>query len=149
MPTAAIDSDAIAVLPKCMNDLLNSGVSTTNIKVYDLHKCMDINELLTYDVIYVCGGSPTHLLSRMTEVGFHDILIQFIESGGVYIGVSAGSIITTKNLPNSLELINATIDVHQPAGSTTGIIDTTICPHIKLTDNQAILILDNECKIIE
>jgi peptidase E len=31
IPTAAIDAGAIAVLPKCMNDLLNAGIPPENI----------------------------------------------------------------------------------------------------------------------
>lgn len=40
IPTAAVDADAIAVLPKCMNDLLKCGILNQNIKVYDMHKGM-------------------------------------------------------------------------------------------------------------
>ena len=40
IPVAAIDPDAVAVLPKCMNDLLKCGIANQNITVYDLHKGM-------------------------------------------------------------------------------------------------------------
>ena len=40
IPTAANDADAIAVLPKCMNDLLNAGILEDNIAVFDLHRNM-------------------------------------------------------------------------------------------------------------
>ena len=33
IPTAAIDADAIGVLPKCMNDLLKCGISKKKIEV--------------------------------------------------------------------------------------------------------------------
>lgn len=45
IPTAAIDAGAIGVLPKCMNDLLKCGIPENNIKVYDLHIGMEIEEL--------------------------------------------------------------------------------------------------------
>ena len=38
IPTAAIDADAIEVLPKCMNDLLKCGIPKGNIRVFDLHQ---------------------------------------------------------------------------------------------------------------
>lgn len=44
IPTAAIDADAIEVLPKCMNDLLKCGIQKEHITVYDLHTGMDCNE---------------------------------------------------------------------------------------------------------
>ena len=34
IPTAATDAGAIAVLPKCMNDLLKCGIQDKNIKVF-------------------------------------------------------------------------------------------------------------------
>ena len=36
IPTAAIDADAIEVLPKCMNDLLKCGIPKESIRVFDL-----------------------------------------------------------------------------------------------------------------
>ena len=62
IPTAAIDADAIAVLPKCMNDLLKCGIQNKNIKVYDLHIGMELDELQQFDVVYLCGGNTTYLL---------------------------------------------------------------------------------------
>lgn len=56
IPTAAINAGAIGVLPKCMNDLLKCGVFDENIRVYDLHAGMEIEELRNYDVVYLCGG---------------------------------------------------------------------------------------------
>ena len=39
-----------------MNDLLKCGVFDENIRVYDLHAGMEIEELRNYDVVYLCGG---------------------------------------------------------------------------------------------
>ena len=60
IPTAAIDADAIEVLPKCMHDLLKCGISNKNIDVYDLHAAMDFQRLQQYDVVYLCGGSTRY-----------------------------------------------------------------------------------------
>ena len=40
IPTAAIFPAAIAVLPKCMEDLLKIGIPAKSIKVFDLHRSM-------------------------------------------------------------------------------------------------------------
>ena len=50
IPTAAIDADAIEVLPECMRDLLKCGIPKENIRVFDLHRNMPVDELKTYDV---------------------------------------------------------------------------------------------------
>ena len=65
IPTAAIDAGAIDVLPKCMNDLLKCGIQNKNIKVYDLHTGMEMDELRQYDVVYLCCGDTNYLLERI------------------------------------------------------------------------------------
>lgn len=149
IPTAAINADAIAVLPKCIGDLLNAGVLPHNIVVFDLHCGLTYEELCKYDAIYFCGGNPSYLLDRINDTQFSIPLKQFVDNGGVYVGVSAGSMIATKNLPDNLGFINCTLGVHVPHGSRAGTIDTALCPHIDLTNNQAILIRDNDCRIVE
>jgi len=149
IPTAANDSDAIAVLPKCMGDLLDAGIPDENITVFDLHCNMPFEDLCKYDLVYFTGGSPHYLLQRINDTGFNISLKQFVENGGVYVGVSAGSWIATNNLPNNLGYINCTLDVHMQIGTKSGSIDTSQNPHINLTDSKALLILGNECKVIE
>ena len=58
IPTAAVNADAIAVLPKCMNDLLKCGIPNKNIRVYDMHYGMELEELQQYDVVYCVGVTP-------------------------------------------------------------------------------------------
>ena len=93
IPTAAIDADAIEVLPKCMNDLLKVGITKQNIRVFDLHQNMPIDELKTYDVVCLTGGRTSYLLERINDTGFRETLLTYIRDDGFVIGVSAGSII--------------------------------------------------------
>ena len=98
IPTAAIDADAIEVLPKNMS----------------------VDELETYDVIYLTGGRTSYLLERINDTGFRDTLLTYIRDGGFVIGVSAGSIIFANNLPGNLALLDTKLDVHCDASSYTG-----------------------------
>ena len=148
IPTAANFPDAVAVLPKCMDDLLRAGIQKTNIKVFDLHRNMEIDELSEYDVVYFTGGTTQYLLERINQTGFDKSIKEYIDKGGVYVGVSAGSVVAANNLPDSLKLINCTLNVHTPSGTACGVINTLENPHIDLTDESAILILNNECSII-
>ena len=149
IPTAANFPGAIAVLPKCVNDLLHAGIPSENIGVFDLHRGMSKDELSKYDVVYFTGGSSEYLLERINATGFNKTLIDYINNGGVYVGVSAGSGIAANDLPDSLKLINCTLSVHMPAGTASGIIDTSANPHINLTDSSVIRILDNICEVME
>ena len=149
VPTAAINADAIDVLPKCMHDLLDFSIPAKNITVYDLHYKMEYNELKEYDAIYFCGGSTSYLLKRINETGFKIPLKEFIKNGGVYVGVSAGSVISANNLPENLEYLNLKLSVHGADGIGVGKFDPGEHSHIKLSDFRAILINGNDFEIIE
>jgi peptidase E len=149
VPTAANNAGAIEVLPKCMHDLLDLGIPENNIMVYDLHYKIEYEELSVYDTIYFCGGSPQYLLKRINETGFKTSLEKFIDNGGLYIGVSAGSIILANNLPENLGYINCKLDVHGKEGINIGKFEPKQYSYIKLPDNRAIIIKDNNYEVIE
>jgi peptidase E len=149
VPTAANDADAIEVLPKCMHDLLDLGIPSRNITVYDLHYNMVYEDLCKFDVIYFCGGSPQYLLKRINETGFNKNINKFVDNGGIYIGVSAGSVIVSNNLPNNLGYLNCKLDVHGKEGINIGKFDPSKCSHIILPDYRAIIIEDNIFEVIE
>ena len=141
IPTAAVNPGAIAVLPKCMNDLLKCGIPEENITVFDLHRSMSQEELRQYDLVYLCGGSTPYLLKRINETGFRESLLAYIRENGLVLGVSAGSIIFANNLENNLGLLDAKLDVHCQTGEKPGAL--TPKPHIQLT-NDCALVLDGE-----
>jgi dipeptidase E len=149
IPTAAITENAKVMIPLCKNDLLNAGVLEDNIYTYDLDRIMSCDEICNFNVIYVCGGTSQHLLNKMNENKFYLPLKKFLDDGGVYVGVSAGSIALSKNLPNNLGYINCILNVHAEEGTKCGYLNTSDCPNISLTDNQAIIITDNNIAIIE
>lgn len=145
--TAAIEPDAIMVLPKCLEDLLNCGIPMENITVYDMHKLISISKLKEYDVIYVCGGNTSYLVDRIDEIGFKKVVDEYISNGGIYVGVSAGSVAACGKYKNGLGFIENIIDVHCDVGSKNG--EITTLDNIYLTNNQAIFITDEYATIIE
>ena len=151
IPTAAIDADAIEVLPKCMNDLLKCGIPKGNIRVFDLHQNIPVDELKAYDVVYLTGGRTSYLLERINDTGFRDTLLTYIRDGGFVIGVSAGSMIFANNLPGNLELLDTKLDVHCEASSYTGSVSFPLISNMKLSNTAAILIrsIPNEMEIID
>ena len=151
IPTAAIDADAIGVLPKCMDDLLKCGIQKENIRVFDLHENMPIDELKTYDIVYLTGGRTSYLLERINDTGFRETLLAYIRDGGFVIGVSAGSIIFANNLPGNLGLLDTKLDVHCEASSYTGRVSFPLTGNLKLSNTAAILIrsIPDEAEIID
>lgn len=142
IPTAAIDADAIEVLPKCMHDLLKCGITNENITVWDLHTQMESRELQQFDVVYLCGGSTRYLLERINATGFHKSLTDYIRGNGLVIGVSAGSLIFANNLEHNLGLIDTKLDVHCETGEKTGKLSYPLKDHIRLTNSCALVIRD-------
>ena len=143
IPTAAQDADAIAVLPKCMNDLLRCGIPAKNISVFDLHRGMSIEELRQYDIVYLCGGKTSYLLQRINDTGFGQVLMEYIRENGVVIGVSAGSVIFANNLPRNLALIDTKLSVHCAEGEKPGEkIMYQLVHNIQLTNTCALAIRD-------
>lgn len=142
IPTAAVNADAIEVLPKCMNDLLKCGILDKHIKVYDLHVGMEIEELQQYDVVYLCGGNTQYLLERINDTGFHMSLMEYINANGLVIGVSAGSLIFSNNLSDNLGLIDTKLDVHCATGEKRGKLAYPLKNHVRLTNTCALLIRD-------
>ena len=142
IPTAAIDADAIAVLPKCMDDLLDCDIPKENITVFDLHQTMPIDELKTYDVVYLTGGRTSYLLERVNDTGFRETLLAYIRDNGFVIGVSAGSIIFANNLPDNLGLLDTKLNVHCEKGNLFGQVSFPLQDAINLSNTGAIIIRD-------
>lgn len=151
IPTAAIDADAIEVLPKCMNDLLKCGIPKENVRVFDLHQNMLNDELKAYDVVYLTGGRTSYLLDRINDTGFRDTLLTYIWNNGFVIGVSAGSIIFANNLPGNLELLDTNLGVHSEVSSYTGKVSFPLIRNMKLSNTAAMLIrrIPDEVVIID
>ena len=149
VPTAAITPDAIAMLPKCMNDLLSAGIPKENVTVYDLHRAMGWAELRAHDAIYFAGGDAEYLMRRINDSGFRNRLLRFIRTNGVYVGVSAGSCVAAENVRRGLKLLAAPIHVHQEKGTRAGPLAVEGRDTVYLTDKQAIIIDGELCEIAE
>ncbi|MBU1255392.1 Type 1 glutamine amidotransferase-like domain-containing protein [Patescibacteria group bacterium] len=48
--------------------------------------------------MYVCGGNTYYILKRFRETGLDKIVIELVNQGKIYIGVSAGSVMAGPNI---------------------------------------------------
>lgn len=146
IPTAAIEPDAIDMLPACLNDLRGLGIPDAHIRVCDLHRPVQPGDLDEVDAVYVCGGDTAYLLARVHEAGFDAALRVFLGRDGVYVGVSAGSVIAAQNLPGNLGYVPCRLRVHCAAGSAPGPLAGR--ESIDLTNAQAIAIDGGSAAVI-
>lgn len=151
IPSAANFPDAIEMLPKCLEDLLKIGIPRDNVFVYDLYDEIEENICETYDIIYLCGGSADYLMRRINERGFQKKLDAFVKAGGAVVGVSAGSMIFSDDVPDNLGLLQCALDVHC-SGDTRekpGVYPRDRKERIRLGNEQAIIFKEDVMEIIE
>lgn len=137
IPTAAVNCDAIEVLPKCLEDLYNIGIRRENIVVYDLHEPMAEAEIAAFDCVYICGGNTKYLAKRVKEARFGEVLKAYLAAGrGAALGVSAGSMIFSAAQDAGIDLLPQALHVHCQQGSADGELPPD---EVHLTNEQGIL----------
>jgi dipeptidase E len=127
--------------------------------------------LKDFDVIWCRGGNTYYLRYLIRESGFEKVIKQLIKEGKVYGGDSAGAVIMTPTI-KYISLIDDPSDAPVVIEKGVGLVKFCIVPHwgyekyekelknirdllrkdgfeVKtLTDNQAIIINDDEVKIL-
>lgn len=154
IPTAAVDDEAKLMAEKCMDELLGAGILKENIYTYDTDGSIALEAAMEYDALYFTGGDTGHLLKRIKETGFDEIIKKMVYANKVYVGASAGSIIATPNIgmpydenTAGLALVNVYLSVHQPPDGKPR--NDLPLPHIALTDNQALAVSMKSFEVVE
>lgn len=137
--SAAVTEAQKGILPMCKKEILELGVYGENIDTYDFEYPLK-DEIIKYDLIYVAGGSTQHLLEKLEP--WKQAIEMFLDHGGLYVGVSAGSIAMT--YPRGLGYLDCKMKVHQKVGDK----QFNAGEQLSLTDDQAVLMIDDEITII-
>lgn len=149
VPTAANDEESKSVLPFCRQDLTDAGVLEENIITYDLDRVMELDELRAFDAIYFCGGSETHLMEAVNQAKFAQPLLKAVNEGLFYIGVSAGSMIASGSVNESLGIVPHHLEPHCEENITPdGQLPAENLP-INISDDQAVWITDEGAVILQ
>lgn len=167
IPTASRTEEELYYVEKSKEELLSIGIEEENIITFNLDYTLSEEELNKFDAIYVCGGNTFYLLHRVRETKFDKVIMDFVSSGKVYVGVSAGSLLAGPNIKIKDLYMDNDIGIKDFRGL--NITNITVIPHyteeakekiqqikedteyeiITLTDNQALLIIDEDIKVIE
>lgn len=78
------------------------GFSYENIYVFN-HNDADSFRNLNIDCIYVSGGNTFGTLDKIRNCGFDRTIVDYVQSGVIYIGSSAGAHIVTQNIEHVLK----------------------------------------------
>lgn len=149
IPRAALKNNKQEYIEYCKAELLSAGILESNIQRNDLSNEISKDEIVNYDVIYVTGGETNYLVEYMEKYNFRESLDHFFSNDGIYIGVSAGSIALSNHQSENLGYLKSKIEVHSEVGTANGEFIDDTNNEIKLTDHQAVLIVDEMYKIIE
>jgi dipeptidase E len=128
-----------------------------------------LKSLLDCDAIHLSGGNTYYFLHWLRRRNMMDILVRYVDRGGVLIGVSAGSILMTPDISSSAlcgdEVLEGESDF-----SGLGLVDFSFVPHFgdipvdlddlkqysrdkrmpvyAASDSGGIVVLENEIKCI-
>lgn len=104
--------------------ILDFGVKEDNITHYKYEENIDFN---SYDAIYMIGGNTFYLLKELREKGLDEKIKQAINSGVIYVGSSAGSIILGETIETALPFDENWVKLENFNGLK--IVDGIIIPH--------------------
>lgn len=110
-------------------------------------RLLTIDEITNDDAIFVGGGDCAVLCQEMGRTGFDELLLEAINRGLVYVGISAESMDAAGNLDDGLHIISNPIIPHWSGDKALDIPDE--CESIHLVDGHTVLIENGNIEIIE
>ena len=169
IPTAGYETDgAREGFSLCLDELAKMGIRYENILIYNLElllskryirtysahiekaamvsRLLTIEEVKSFDAIFVSGGDCAVLCREMVRTGFDELLTRAISEGVLYVGISAGSMFAAGNFDSGLHVIPNPIIPHCYGTNKTKIENSLT--EIQLSDGHAIYIENDEIKWI-
>lgn len=110
--------------------ILDLGILKENIMEYKIGNKININE---FDVVYMMGGNTFYLLDIIRKTGFDKNIEEFINSGKIYVGSSAGSEILGNSINVALGYDENNVNMTDFTGLK--IVDGLIIPHCNRKEN--------------
>ena len=104
--------------------ILNLGILKENITEYKIGKSINVND---FDIMYMMGGNTFYLLDIIRKTNFDNYIRNFIESGKIYVGSSAGSEILGNSIDVALGYDENNVNMTDFTGLK--IVDGLIIPH--------------------
>ena len=134
IPTAGIAEDVEGMVEEETSTLESLGMTVDVLEVSSASYDSIVNSLTKNDIIFVGGGNTFFLLQELRRSGADQILIREVEKGKLYIGESAGSIISCPDIGYCADMDSPekAPDLSDYAGL--NLVDFYIVPHIGNTE---------------
>ncbi len=144
------------------------GFDVTEIDIKAENEKSLAEKLKMFDVVFVCGGNTFYLMKCIRESGFDAAIRKFLKCGGIYVGVSAGSMVAGLNIKpagwkhadaNTVRLKDHTGMLLAPFAVSAHIDDSNTdavkkrakkagYPTVGLTDKQAVQVVGGKWKVV-
>ncbi len=125
--TASGDKENNKYAQMAKSQLLEAGYADADF--IDLEVSTDPSIFHSYDTIYVCGGNTFKLLVAVRNAQFKTTVEQLLSRKGIYIGVSAGSIIMCPSVQIANEVQPDVNEINMTNFDALHFVEETLCPH--------------------
>lgn len=172
IPTASIVEKVVFYVKSGRKALEKMGMIVDELEISTASIETITEKLLKNDYIYVTGGNTFFLLQELKRTGADKIIIEQVNNGKLYIGESAGSIITAFDIEYAKEMDSVKKAPNLENYNGLNLVDFCMVPHLSnfpfqkaaekivstyseklnlvpISNHQAIIVIDNERRIEE
>ena len=129
IPTASLVEDITFYVDAGKKALEERGLIVDELEISTATKDSIASKLQQNDYIYVTGGNTFFLLQELKKTGADNLISEQINSGKMYIGESAGSIVMSHNIEYVKDMDDFTVAPNIETFSSLGLIDVYPVPH--------------------
>lgn len=129
IPTAANVEEYKGYVAEAQKAFEQLGLQVQILDIAEVNKDEVIQRINTAEILYISGGNTFYLLSELKKKDLLPLIRSRIDSGMVYVGESAGAIITSKDISYSAIIDNAKLGDALKDFSALDIVEFYVLPH--------------------
>ena len=129
IPTASLVEEVRFYVSAGKEALEKLGVMVDKLEISTASKDEIERKLQKNDYIYITGGNTFFLLQELKRTGADKAIIEQINSGKMYIGESAGSIVVSRDIEYVKDMDDFTAAPNVGSFSSLGLVDFYPVPH--------------------
>lgn len=129
IPTASIVEKVVFFVESGKKALEELGLIVDELELFTATAEEIESKITNNDIIYVTGGSTFFLLQEMKRTGADKLIINEVNAGKLYIGESAGAVITAPNIEYISSIDNPEKAPNLDNLNSLGLVDFYTVPH--------------------
>lgn len=130
IPTANIDEETKFLIDEAKDVFKSLGMEIENLEISELDEKTIKNKIEKTDYLYIGGGNTFYLLQELKRKNLINFIKNRVNFGMVYIGESAGVIITSKDIGYSDLMDDKTVAKNLKEYSALNLVDFYVVPHL-------------------